>query len=233
MILTASRLPLRPCSVIFSSMLVILAGCAAQSPIETQGKPVSNSQGVTLAQPAAQVDTPVTPISAVKLDSLAPRVLDAADENPTLLQPVLKNDDIKVQVNKVLVDNSMALDSVVFLLGEAGWAFSNDKLTTPKAENAYYFLTQVLDQDPNNKQALDALDKIVQRYYELLLSSLKKGKVEQARVFWSRAKKVNPQHQKLSAMKGLIDDYLAREKNLNSSCTGHKKGNLNRGRAYY
>jgi hypothetical protein len=95
--------------------------------------------------------------------------------------------------------------TIAFWLGEAGWAFEQDKLTTPKNQSAYYYLTRVLAKDPNNPQALAALEKIVQRYYELLQYSLSQDRVAQARVYLSRAKKVIPKHRQLTAMRALID----------------------------
>ena len=109
------------------------------------------------------------------------------------------------------VSNQNPTDSVAFLLGAAGWAFEKDKLTTPKSESAYYYLSRVLAKEPQNPLALVALEKIVQRYYVLLQASLNKGKVEQARVFWSRAKKVMPKHDGLTAMKVLIDNHKVKQ----------------------
>ena len=109
------------------------------------------------------------------------------------------------------VSNQNPTDSVAFLLGAAGWAFEKDKLTTPKSESAYYYLSRVLAKEPQNPLVLVALEKIVQRYYVLLQASLNKDKVEQARVFWSRAKKVMPKHDGLTAMKVLIDNHKVKQ----------------------
>ena len=110
-----------------------------------------------------------------------------------------------------LVSNQNPTDSVAFLLGAAGWAFEKDKLTTPKSESAYYYLSRVLAKEPQNPLVLVALEKIVQRYYTLLQASLNKDKVKQARVFWSRAKKVMPKHDGLTAMKALIDNHKVKQ----------------------
>ena len=209
MTLTALRLFLRLNTVVFSSVFFMLTGCATQLPIKAQGQQVTNDQSVGLAQssPVLKALAPIEPSA-----NLVPIVKDITEQK----SGVVKNDTAKTQVSEVEVEvevnNTQPSDGVAFLLGEAGWAFSNDKLTTPKGESAYYFLTQVLDRNPDNPQALDALEKIVQRYYELLRNSLKKGKLDQARVFWSRAKKVKPQHQKLNEMKALIDDYAVTKK---------------------
>ena len=95
-------------------------------------------------------------------------------------------------------------DSVSFLLGEAGWAFSQDRLTTPKGNSAYDYLQRVLAKQPSNPQALVALEQIVQRYYELVRRSLKQGKVAQAQVYLSRALRVLPAHAEGPTMHKLI-----------------------------
>jgi len=98
-------------------------------------------------------------------------------------------------------------DAIAFWLSEAGWAFEQDKLTTPKSDNSYYYLRKVLAKEPDNTKAVAALEKIVERYYELLRSSLRQNKVQQARVFLSRASLVMPKHGQLATMRQLINDH--------------------------
>ena len=98
-------------------------------------------------------------------------------------------------------------DAIAFWLGEAGWAFEQDKLTTPKSDNSYYYLRKVLAKEPDNTKAVAALEKIVERYYELLRSSLRQNKVQQARVFLSRASLVMPKHGQLATMRQLINGH--------------------------
>ena len=80
-------------------------------------------------------------------------------------------------------------------------------MTTPKSDNSYYYLTKVLAKEPDNTKAVAALEKIVERYYELLRSSLRQNKVQQARVFLSRASLVMPKHGQLATMRQLINDH--------------------------
>lgn len=108
---------------------------------------------------------------------------------------------------------------IAFLLGEAGWAFKQDKLTTPEKQSAYFYLSKVLAKDPNNAEALAGLEKIMQRYFQLLQLSLNKGKVDQARVFWLRAKQVNPKHEQLPSMRKVIDDAQSASQDRLASST--------------
>jgi len=111
----------------------------------------------------------------------------------------------------VVASTNQPTDAIAFWLGEAGWAFEQDKLTTPKSDNSYYYLTKVLTKEPNNTKAIVALEKIVERYYELLRSSLRQNKVKQARVFLSRATLVMPEHSQLATMRKLIDDHAVNQ----------------------
>lgn len=98
-------------------------------------------------------------------------------------------------------------DAISFWLGEAGWAFEQDRLTTPEGDNALYYINRVLTKDPYNAKALAAQEKVMQRYYVLVHASLNKGKVAQARVFLSRAQKVMPNHGELGWVRKQIDSY--------------------------
>ena len=214
------------------SVFLMLTGCAALQPINTDAEPVANDP----------VELPITPTSEVP----APSIVESPSLETPQVQPAPEASGVKVATvtetsppvsdltsppvsdlttptpNKAIavakktppvpsVSNQKPTDSVAFWLGEAGWAFEKDKLTTPKSESAYYYLSRVLAKEPRNPLALAALEKIVKRYYALLQASLNKGKVEQARVFWSRAKKVMPKHGELSTMKSLIDNHKVKQ----------------------
>jgi|TARA_B110000114_G_C15040441_1_gene376810 hypothetical protein len=147
----------------------------------------------------AQVDESpaIGVVTAVELPEAAPdRVLPVA----ALEQP-----------SSVAAAANLPTDAIAFWLGEAGWAFEQDKLTTPKGESSYYYLARVLTKEPNNALAIAALEKIVVRYYELLQASLAQGKIQQARVFLSRAKQVMPKHRQLTKMQRLINGHVVKQ----------------------
>ena len=79
-------------------------------------------------------------------------------------------------------------------------AFAKDYLTTPANNNAYAYYGRVLLQEPDNRQALAGLEKIVQRYLNLALSSQRKGKSKQAKLFLQRANKVVPSHKDIAVV---------------------------------
>jgi len=210
------------------SVFLMLTGCAALQPINPDAEPVVNDPAELLITPTSEVPAPSIVESPLletpQIEST--QVEQAQVEQPQVEQPQRTSPPVSDLTtptpNKAIavakkaapspsVSNQKPTDSVAFWLGEAGWAFEKDKLTTPKGESAYYYLSRVLAKEPRNPLALAALEKIVKRYYALLQASLNKGKVEQARVFWSRAKKVMPKHGELPTMKLLIDNHKVKQ----------------------
>ena len=172
----------------------------------TQVKPKVKMASVTATSPPVSDLTTPAPNKAILLAKIKTSIIKKA-------APVIKTvaPGAKKIIPVPLVSTQNPTDSVAFWLGEAGWAFEKDQLTTPKAKSAYYYLSKVLAKEPQNPLALAALEKIVQRYYVLLKASLNKGKVEQARVFWSRAKKIIPKHSELAKMRALIENHHVKQ----------------------
>ena len=192
----------RPRAVIAVNVFLMLTACATQPPISSEAVPVVNDQ---------VVDRSLIPTSELSLTTPSELSLTT----PSNIKPVVPvvsvaNKTTPVAVAVAVQSSNKPTDSIAFWLGEAGWAFEQDKLTTPTGESAYYYLTRVLTKEPRNPQALAALEKIVQRYYELLQASLTNGKVQQARVFLSRAKKVMPKHGQLTTMRKLIESHAVK-----------------------
>ena len=190
----------RPRAVIAVSVFLMLTACATQPPISSEAVPVVNDQ---------VVERSLIPTSELSLTTPSELSLTT----PSNIKPVVPVVSVAKKTTPVAVavqSSNKPTDSIAFWLGEAGWAFEQDKLTTPTGESAYYYLTRVLTKEPRNPQALAALEKIVQRYYELLQASLTNGKVQQARVFLSRAKKVMPKHGQLTTMRKLIESHAVK-----------------------
>ena len=179
----------RPRVTSLLGLLLLVTACAALPPSNSEEAPLVNAQ--VDESPAIGV------VTVVELPEAAPdRVLPVA----ALEQP-----------SSVTTPANLPTDAIAFWLGEAGWAFEQDKLTTPKGESSYYYLARVLAKEPNNALAIVALEKIVVRYYELLQASLAQGKIQQARVFLSRAKQVMPKHSQLTKMQRLIDGHVVKQ----------------------
>ena len=190
-----------PRVVIFSSVLLMLTACSAQPLTSSDKAPVASDKVVGAPLIEASESSLIAPLVEA---SVSPLMAPSTSINDEVL-PDEAGAGAEKQASVSIKPSQKPIDTVVVWLGEAGWAFEQDKLTTPKNQSAYYYLARVLAKDPNNPQALVALEKIVQRYYELLQSSLAQDRLAQARVYLSRAEKVIPKHKQLTAMRALIN----------------------------
>ncbi len=182
---------------------LMLTACSNQTPIMPETAPVEVNQAVEVPSKKI-IQILQSPIQTVQ--TLASSFTSPSRAEPVL--PVVLTAPKSIPVNGE--SSNKPTDSIGFWLGEAGLAFEQDQLTTPEGQNAHYYLTRVLTKEPGNPQALIALERIVQRYYVLLQSSLIQGKVDQARVFFSRAKTVIPKHSQLTTMKSMIDSHVVK-----------------------
>jgi hypothetical protein len=189
---------------------VKLVDTAAVKPVDTAAVKTVDTAAVKTVDTGAvkTVDT-----AAVKLVDTAAVAKTAVASKPLQAKPVA-GAEVKY------------VDSVAFWLGEAGWAFNQDRLTTPKGDNAYYYLQRVLVLEPQHPHVAQAMEQIVLRYYELLQTSLKQGKVEQARVFLSRAQKLLPGHHQMASMLALINAFEAVQKPAKAAAIATKTPQL-------
>jgi hypothetical protein len=198
---------LTPRVVIFSSVLLMLTACSTQPLTSSEKALVASDKVVGAPLIEASVSSLIAPLVEA---SVSPLIAPSTSINEEVLLDEAgagagASASAEKQASASIRPSQKPIDTIAIWLGEAGWAFEQDKLTTPKSQSAYYYLARVLAKDPNNPQALVALEKIVQRYYELLQSSLAQDRLAQARVYLSRAKKAMPKHKQLTAMRALID----------------------------
>ncbi|MBT3436253.1 MAG: hypothetical protein HOH02_04470 [Oceanospirillaceae bacterium] len=181
---------------VFGGLLLVsllsITGCSAPEikpalgvNVQFEASPEQRPEAVEVSAPSTQITPKTSPAATAGASEVVSGQADVLVVTQSTATPVIK-------------------DTVSFLLGEAGWAFSQDRLTTPKGNSAYDYLQRVLVEQPKNPQVLIALEQIVQRYYELVRRSLKQGKVAQAQVYLSRALRVLPAHAEGSAMLKLI-----------------------------
>jgi hypothetical protein len=87
------------------------------------------------------------------------------------------------------------------LLAQAEQALSENKLTVPSADNAYAYYQAVFALDPDNAQARDGMQRILERYRQLAQQRLKKRDRRRARLYASRGLKIWPGDPTLLAIK--------------------------------
>ncbi len=83
----------------------------------------------------------------------------------------------------------------------AGRSLERNRLLVPANNNAHYYYRKVLEQDPENAQALQGLDRIAERYVILARQASSRQDEEKTRRYVSRGLSVRPDDQRLLLMK--------------------------------
>lgn len=100
------------------------------------------------------------------------------------LLPKLKKNDLQ---EKPIDDSSIKAH-----LASAEKAMKEMRLTTPQRDNAYKYYQMVLAMYPDNVEALSGLQKIVDRYIQLITKARDEGRLDEARLYLQRAESVLP-----------------------------------------
>jgi len=82
-------------------------------------------------------------------------------------------------------------------LAAAGKAMKAERFTTPARDNAHKYYQMVLAMEPNNAEALEGLQKMVDRYIQFIEKSRAEGKLDAARLYLQRAESILPDDPKL------------------------------------
>jgi len=99
--------------------------------------------------------------------------------------------------------------SVEYLLGEARRALAQDRLTTPREDNAFGYYRRVLALEPGNPEARSGLSRIARRYAALAREELHESDQAAASVYIDRGLQVRPGHPDLLALRGAVAEHAA------------------------
>jgi hypothetical protein len=95
-------------------------------------------------------------------------------------------------------------DAIAALLEAAAEAFENDRLITPPGDNAYERLLAVLALDPDNPQAAERIERIVERYLEFAIRAAEQGYFPRARSMLDRARIVQRDHPQIKQLEETV-----------------------------
>ncbi|MEM7404934.1 MAG: serine/threonine-protein kinase [Pseudomonadota bacterium] len=84
-------------------------------------------------------------------------------------------------------------------------ALESDRLTSPPADNAYYYYSRLLALDPNNQLAHQGFGQIAERYVVLAEQEYSRSNFRQSRVYIALGRQVAPGHRGLAALETFID----------------------------
>lgn len=83
-----------------------------------------------------------------------------------------------------------------------------DRLLIPEYNSAYFYYQQVLVLEPGNDDALNGIERIMERYIELAERSIERGDDEQARRFIARGLRIHPGHSRFLALQDSMNNPL-------------------------
>jgi len=83
-------------------------------------------------------------------------------------------------------------------------ALRSRRLTTPDDDNAYLRYSQVLNLEPDNSAALLGMSEIVEAYLDLAIAEAAMGRLRAARDFVNKAYSVDPNHNGIAGIAGMI-----------------------------
>jgi len=92
------------------------------------------------------------------------------------------------------------------LLAAAELNYSNNQLTTPRDNNALQKYRAVLKRDPGNVDALDGINRIVEKYLAWARDHAEQGNISKARLYVARAETVDASHPNIDPVVNLIND---------------------------
>lgn len=96
-------------------------------------------------------------------------------------------------------------EEIADILYRALQALDEDRLLTPAEDNAFDRFRRVLEMDPDNEIAQQGLADIAQRYANLARDAALQGLFDQAELFLTRARRVDPGHPALAAVVETLD----------------------------
>ena len=91
------------------------------------------------------------------------------------------------------------------------------RLTSPPADNAYYYFSRLLALDANNQEALDGFEQIAERYIQLAERQYASKNDLQAQVYITLGLQVDPDNEGLVTLKSIVK---ARKRSFWDAITG-------------
>ena len=95
------------------------------------------------------------------------------------------------------------------MVGALEWLAQNSlregRLTSPPADNAYYYFSRLLAINPANESAERGFASIAEQYVVLAEQSFSRGEYRQARIYIALGRQIDPANKGLAALETFID----------------------------
>ncbi len=96
------------------------------------------------------------------------------------------------------------MEAVRLLLQQGERALADDRLMTPEDDSAHLYYTQALELAPENPDAREGLERIVERYIHLTRLAIERGQWARARSMLARATLVDRTHLGIRTMRDQV-----------------------------
>jgi tetratricopeptide (TPR) repeat protein len=178
-------------------------------PLDRRDAPVQTEEPPQItparAEESAPTETPVQTEIPVQTEELA-HIVEARPE-----EPVQREEPVEIEI-PTREDALVQRDQ---LLLAAQTALSDNRLTLPSHESAYYYYQKALALDPGNPQATTGLALIADRYLVLARKAFEKGEDKKAGRYVQLGLQVKSDHAELLA----FNDRLARQERSSGAST--------------
>lgn len=175
-----------------------------KQPTQVDAQPLGKPRAVDKASensPAGD-STPLPARAPVVKPKLDDKVVAAPGSEASETQQLAVADN-PPSLPKKRVPSKIPVDegSIKSYLDAAEEAFAAMRFTTPVGDNAYEYYQTVLATDPDNKEALGGLQKMVDWYVQLIEKAQEEGQPNTARVYLQRAEAVLPDAPNLQGLR--------------------------------
>jgi type II secretory pathway predicted ATPase ExeA len=124
------------------------------------------------------------------------------DQDTLVGETLAENTEPMEPVEKAVTVTPLSREEKIALLLDYGQlSLEQNRLLTPKDDNAYRYFQQVLELDPGNSQAVYGIEQIVARYTTLAAYALIREDRRRAEVFIARGLRILPHDESLQALR--------------------------------
>jgi len=146
------------------------------------------------------------------IDSVSDKIIDKPSEKSPLtiktenapVQTTLPSKTKAPESEELSVSSEPEITQIQMWLEKADELIQKKRFTSPKNENAYVYLSKVLNEDRNNQQALEGLSTILNFYYIAAKKRFEQKSFQNALAMINRGLKVKSDDSKLLALKDKI-----------------------------
>jgi len=119
-------------------------------------------------------------------------VMESVPENTVTSELDTENNNQQTAVDQSISETKVDAPMIKAHLAAAENALKRDRLTTPPKDNALEYYQMILAMEPDNADALAGLQKIVDRYIQLIRRAQTNGKPNRVKLYLQRAESVLP-----------------------------------------